>query len=89
MRKLLLAFFLLASAGVTVVVLWMFFNGNELKKIVVNEVSKKITQSTAEANLLQSVLGFDRSHTYLFLFLNNLPIAAFVWTDSFKQALLL
>jgi len=71
MRKLLLAFFLLASAGVTVVVLWMFFNGNELKKIVVNEVSKKITQSTAEANLLQSVLGFDRSHTYLFLFLNN------------------
>lgn len=71
MRKLLLAFFLLASAGITVAVLWVFFNGEEIKKIVVTEVSKKITKSTAEANLLQSALGFDRSHTYLFLFLNN------------------
>lgn len=71
MRKLLLAFFLLASAGVTVAVLWMFFNGDEIKKIVVTEIGKKITQNTAEANLLRSALGFDRSHTYLFLFLNN------------------
>lgn len=71
MRKLLLIFFLLISAVVTAAVLWSLLETDSVRKIVVSAVSKKITQDTAEANLLQSVLGFDRPHTYLFLFLNN------------------
>jgi hypothetical protein len=71
MRKILLFFVLLFSATITVAVLWSFLETESLRKVIVSTVSKQITQNTTEANLLQSVLGFDRAHTYLFLFLNN------------------
>ncbi len=60
---------LLALAG------WLFFRSGNLKSAVesslINTAAKRLVTTTAERDIIPTVLGFDRPRTYLVLFLNN------------------
>lgn len=71
-KKILLAVvILLAGASLS---LYLWYRSGGLQSAVVQQVSQKITSNVAESNLIQDVLGFTKTQTYLILFLNNTEI---------------
>jgi len=57
-------------AGISLLVYWAYVSGR-LQKAVVNKVTDQVTSDVLEKGLLNKVLGFEGTRTYLILFLNN------------------
>lgn len=68
--KIIILVLILALLGATGYIYYSYKTG-ALQKAVVNQVSKKVVHTEKDINLLQKILGVEKTQTYLVLFLNN------------------
>ena len=71
MRKILLLIIFFTTVSLTIFLLWSVYRSQSFRTLVSEKIVQPIIPSNMPVGLLTSLLGLDRPHVYLLLFLNN------------------
>ena len=71
MRKILLLIIFFTTVSLTIFLLWSVYRSQSFRTLVSEKIVQPIIPSNMPVGLLTSLLGLDRPHFYLLLFLNN------------------